>query len=275
MFEPFKFEERGLDRRSPGKLFLKDEKAGEKVRIHYHRSLEINLFNGINGVIHVESGEFSLKGVRAALLPPRQLHGYSIEPGGAILVGHIALDLLDDILRKESIIALLDRHEGPLFFDSLPEHPLLALSPEASPIMLTEYKTAELLFFLLSLCGEKEQTSPDTAMARREIEALKRIIDLVEEGFHRKLTLEKAARTAGISRSRFCRLFKTLTGLSFHRFLMEVRLENARNMLMEGQSVTSAAADCGFFDASHLIRHYRNRFGVRPGKTGLAEIHWK
>ncbi len=268
MFEPFKFEERGLDRRSPGKLFIKDEQAGEKVRIHYHRSLEINLFNNIDGVIQVESGEFSLKGMKAAILPPRQLHGYSIEPGGSILVGHIALDLLDDLLRKENISSLLDRYAGPLFFDPFPGHPLLTL-PAASPsLMLTDFQAAELLFFLLARCGEERCTEPEKVRDRRDSEALKRIIDLVEEGFHQKVSLEKAARTAGVSRSRFCRLFKALTGLSFHRFLLEVRLENARNMLLEGHSVTATAADCGFFDASHLIRHYRNRFGIPPGKTG-------
>jgi AraC-like DNA-binding protein len=275
MFEPFKFEERGLDRRSPGKLFIKDERAGEKVRIHYHQSLEINLFNGIDGAIHLEAGEFSLKGIRAAVLPPRQLHGYSIEPGGSILVGHIAPDLLDDVLRTEKIAALLDRYAGPRFFESFPAHPLLTLPPDASPLMLTDFHAAELLFFLLARCGEERRSEPEAVMDRRESEALKGIIDLVEEGFHRKLTLEKAARTVGVSRSRFCRFFKAVTGLTFHRFLLEVRLENARSMLLEGQSVTAAAADCGFFDASHLIRHYRSRFGVLPGKAGSVKKNWK
>lgn len=37
-------------------------------------------------------------------------------------------------------------------------------------------------------------------------------------------------------------------------------------MLADGKGPAEAAAACRFADQSHLTRHFRNAFGVTPGK---------
>ncbi len=40
----------------------------------------------------------------------------------------------------------------------------------------------------------------------------------------------------------------------------------ARQLLAVGESVTDAAVAVGFFDQSHLTRHFRRIVGVTPGR---------
>jgi AraC-like DNA-binding protein len=44
-----------------------------------------------------------------------------------------------------------------------------------------------------------------------------------------------------------------------------VRLARARRLLAEGKPATWVAYECGFSDQSHLIRRFKERYGVAPG----------
>lgn len=265
MFEPFKFEERGLGRTYPGKVFTKDESRGEKVRSHYHHSLEFNIFHTVRGTVRTGGREFLLEDTSLLILPPLLVHGYVIEPGGSITVGHISPALLDHLIDARSVGAFLARRAGPLFFSRLP-----ASAPPREEGMLPPFRAAALLFSLLELMenGSGPGGPAGVPSGLPEARVLKQVIDLVEREYPRNISLEEAAGITGMSRSRFCALFKRATGESFHRFHVKVRLENGARMIGEGASVTEAAAECGFFDASHFIRFFYDYFGHTPGKTG-------
>lgn len=61
------------------------------------------------------------------------------------------------------------------------------------------------------------------------------------------------------------RFFKKATGLSPHAYLVQLRLEKARQLLAEGESIVDVAFDTGFSDQSHLTRSFKSRFGIPPG----------
>jgi len=93
---------------------------------------------------------------------------------------------------------------------------------------------------------------------------LKQVIDYVEHHYGERITLSEAADIAGRSRSAFAEHFAALTGTTFHRFLLQVRLEYSCIHLSRGQTVTEVAHNCGFTDTSHFIRCFKACYRQTP-----------
>jgi AraC-like DNA-binding protein len=77
-------------------------------------------------------------------------------------------------------------------------------------------------------------------------------------------TLASLAASVGMSPFHFARVFRSLVGAPPHRLLRDVRLDRARCMLLDGESVTTTCYAVGFGNLSHFIRSFRRRFGTSP-----------
>lgn len=82
--------------------------------------------------------------------------------------------------------------------------------------------------------------------------------------------LADLARDAGLSRFQFLRGFTRATGLPPHAYLVQRRLQHARRLIARGTSLADTAAASGFFDQSHLTRHFVRCFGIAPGAYAAA-----
>ena len=61
------------------------------------------------------------------------------------------------------------------------------------------------------------------------------------------------------------RTFRQATGISFHEYRTKLRLERASSLLNSpGLTVDAIAAQCGFSDARHLRRLWKQTFGTSP-----------
>jgi AraC family transcriptional regulator len=82
-----------------------------------------------------------------------------------------------------------------------------------------------------------------------------------------EVTLEALAQERGLSRSHFARAFKKTTGLPAHRWLLDRRVERARELLLNSALPIADVADlCGFADQSHFARVFTHALGVSPGE---------
>ena len=94
---------------------------------------------------------------------------------------------------------------------------------------------------------------------------LKQAIDYIQAHLETDISLDEIAACVGISRYYFCRLFKQSTGLSPHQFVIQQRVERAKQLLRQGKmSLTEVAIACGFSHSSHLHRHFKRLTGVTP-----------
>jgi transcriptional regulator GlxA family with amidase domain len=88
---------------------------------------------------------------------------------------------------------------------------------------------------------------------------------VMEDNFCFNLKLEEFARLGSRSLSAFKRDFLRVHNTSPGKWLMEKRLNHARNLLTNlGKTVAGAAFESGFENASHFSRAFRLRFGVSP-----------
>ena len=77
-------------------------------------------------------------------------------------------------------------------------------------------------------------------------------------------SLEEVAEEACLSPSRFRHLFVEQTGMALRPYMLWRRLVKVFDLLMTGESLSTAAHLAGFADAAHLTRTCRRMFGVPP-----------
>lgn len=99
---------------------------------------------------------------------------------------------------------------------------------------------------------------------------LQRAIEYMRENLSQNITLEKLAATVNLSPYYFARLFKEEIGVAPHQYLIQQRVERAKQLLMEGNlNLAQIANYVGFADQSHLSRHFKQQLGISPKVLAL------
>lgn len=95
---------------------------------------------------------------------------------------------------------------------------------------------------------------------------IQRALHHIERHFTDAVYLEDLAALAGLSVCRFVTVFRRQIGLTPHRFICHRRIRYAKALLRDGVPMAQAASEAGFFDQSHLSRHFKSICGVTPGR---------
>jgi len=91
------------------------------------------------------------------------------------------------------------------------------------------------------------------------------IIQKMERSTEDPISPSELARSVNMSTRQLERLFRRYLNRSPKRYYMELRLEKARNLLLQtDMSVINVALACGFTSPSHFSKCYRNAFGHPP-----------
>jgi AraC-like DNA-binding protein len=91
------------------------------------------------------------------------------------------------------------------------------------------------------------------------------VLTYVREHLSEPLTVADMAEQVNLSPSAFAHLFRDVTGRSPYQFLKEMRLDRARELLVDGRfAVARVSKEVGYASVSHFISEFRTRFGVTP-----------
>lgn len=95
--------------------------------------------------------------------------------------------------------------------------------------------------------------------------AVQVIQDYLREHLAQRVTLDDLAHATGLSHYSVLRAFRRALGIPPHRYLTQLRVTRAAELLRTGLSPAQVAPAVGFADQSHLHRHFRRLVGVTPG----------
>lgn len=101
--------------------------------------------------------------------------------------------------------------------------------------------------------------------------AVLRACDFMESHCVDTIRSEELERITGLGRYELARQFRSVLGTSPHRFLVMRRLKRAKRLLADGGTLANVATDAGFADQAHLTRHFRNAFGMTPGRWVMLQ----
>jgi AraC-like DNA-binding protein len=169
---------------------------------------------------------------------------------------------LDEILGDRQPLALDLRFPQPLIRDVRLAQRFVELH-RALETRSWALERDTLLADWLHDAGGGAQTGGEPRRARRD-PALRRACELLHDELPANVTLAELERAAGVSRHRLSRLFRVAFGMPPHRFQLAQRIRLARRMLERGVAVADVAQATGFFDQSHLHRHFRATLGMTP-----------
>ncbi|MEL6168502.1 MAG: GlxA family transcriptional regulator [Pseudomonadota bacterium] len=94
---------------------------------------------------------------------------------------------------------------------------------------------------------------------------LSTVIQMMEANIEEPISPSILARDVGLSTRQLERLFRRYLNRSPKRYYMELRLQKARNLLMQtDMSVINVALACGFASPSHFSKCYRAQYGTTP-----------
>lgn len=95
--------------------------------------------------------------------------------------------------------------------------------------------------------------------------ALLKAIEYINEHLNRSIKTQDLAEYIGISQFHFSRLFKKSTGISPHQYVMQQRIERAKQLLTTADlAIADIALNCGFNSQSHLGKYFRQVTGMTP-----------
>lgn len=104
-------------------------------------------------------------------------------------------------------------------------------------------------------------SSPSAADERR----ISAVLRFIEANLHEPLPIERLASTAKMSQFHFLRIFKQVTQVTPHQYILRARLRKAAVRLKtRSDKVVEIALDAGFGDLSNFNHAFRAEFGVSP-----------
>ena len=122
----------------------------------------------------------------------------------------------------------------------------------------------EISGLLLQFFARLQNLEPD--VFRKDEDYITRALTYIHANYSEELRVSELAEELGLSRSYFCRLFKSRTSMSPQAYLVSYRLDMAaKEMVEQGISQKEAALRAGYGDVCSFSRMFRKKYGVSPG----------
>lgn len=129
--------------------------------------------------------------------------------------------------------------------------------------MLAPLVIREIVFRLLM--GQQGSRLTNMSVSGGYTNRINRALDRIRCDFDKPLRIDGLAREMGMSTSGFHHQFKTVTAMTPLQFQKQLRLQEARRLLL-GEDIDAATAGyrVGYEDAAHFSREYKRLFGLPP-----------
>jgi len=126
-----------------------------------------------------------------------------------------------------------------------------------------EFEEVELTKSVFVIDGNRITTAGGTASIDMMLKS--RVIQMMEQNIEEPISPAILARDVGMSTRQLERLFRRYLSRSPKRYYMELRLQKARNLLMQtDMTVINVALACGFASPSHFSKCYRSHYNTTP-----------
>jgi len=95
-------------------------------------------------------------------------------------------------------------------------------------------------------------------------EIIKNSIEYINDSLESNLSLDELSQNSNLSKYHFLRVFKKNVGLTPHHYILTQRIHKAKDLVLNGTTLSDAGLEVGFNDQSHFIRNFRKIYGYSP-----------
>ena len=101
---------------------------------------------------------------------------------------------------------------------------------------------------------------------------MKRVLQYIEENITKNPSVQELAACAGMERSYFTRRFKEIFKMCPRQFIYTRKMSAGAKALLNGSTVSAAAAACGYSDEKAFTRAFKRYMEVTPGEYKKCHI---
>ena len=251
--------------------------------VHWHDFIELIFIKKGYLQTTIKNTTFTIDEKELLVLMPGELHSFYYE-GGKILE-YIVIQIDSDIFQN----AAVDSREISAVYPYLFNY----WAPRSFLCSYEEVKKERVLPLINKLNSETQKKEPGYDLSvragllelfvwilrRRTLDIqlsaeagnisiyrkLQPALNYIWEHYKENITTNELAEKVNISTPHFCRIFKKLTGYSFHFYLRSLRsVEATRLLLTTDNSIGQIASLVGYNDVNFFIRIFKKQSGIPP-----------
>ena len=225
--------------------------AKSKVPLHDHNIYELVFFCEGRGESHTFKNHFLYEPNTCILYAPLTVHDeYHQTPTKTVCIGFtLDKEIFPTIQIKENTEQLF------LLKDKIAEE--LQNKKHNYPDMIDSI-VKEIVVIISRMHNATE-------ISQSEYYCLDSAITFINENFYSELNFKEIANTYGYSYDYFRHLFKNKFGISPHQYIIQIRLQRAKELLIQtNDSVQNIALKCGFENLSKFSYIFKKHFSAPP-----------
>jgi AraC-like DNA-binding protein len=188
---------------------------------------------------------------------------YRIIYASAKILGRIGLDVLG---RNFETV----HFRNPIFHDRSVFHSLLKLHLKLEQNISSPLEQeSEIISTIGSLLARHAEYNSVLQPVGKELRYTEVVRNYLRAHYSENITLSELASLTNLSPFHLLRSFREHVGVPPHEYQTQVRITHAGRLIRLGRPISEAALETGFFDQSHLSRHFKRITGMTPGYYSL------
>lgn len=245
--------------------------------LHWHE--EIELLYQLNGRsdIQIDGEKYQIQNKLLTVIDSRQVHSiHTYSDTSMFICVHISKKLIEkyipdiDLYRIYCIPDDIPDSQFPEYLSVCRQmEALLRLYITDKPAWQMESEGIILQVLAQLIRHFSRKSAPDeiglSSADRTSFNRIRDVITYVEEHFREPISLQDIAGHLGLGREYFCRFFKKNMGMSFLRYLNEVRISHVyRDLEQTDAPIAEIAEKNGFLNQKLFNRTFREMYGCTP-----------
>lgn len=235
---------------------------------HLHAWHELVIFEGVEGKLATEAGDYDLSGQCAVWIPRMLVHDFMIEQGDCSWT-LIQYDFHKcDTPEDDHILA------SCMGADDMDRLKNLALWIKTSTSAGHIDETRALLEVIKFVIARSEPLKSEMRTDDLYFNKLKPALTHLHSGNGFRLSLADAASRCSLSSSYFSRLFRQHIGMSYSAYSVQVRLKRAAiSLLSSRKPLKQISHENGFHQPAYFSAQFKKQYGVTPSMFRENALH--
>ena len=236
---------------------------------HFHVELEITYCLQGRFTLFQNGQKFDVCEGDVVLLGSNVVHEYCVTEPAKILLLEVGPMFLKSHFKQISGLALKNpvvKKDNSVFYANLHACIVSLLNEEKA-----KTATSDMMIYgeIYRMCAAiiRNTQAGDSLQMKKNTQHMEKALELIYYHYSEELSIEHVAEITGYVKSVFCKNFKKFTGIGFHSFLNNYRINTACYLLTETDlSIDEIATMVGFKDSKSFSRVFKDTTTTPPGQ---------
>lgn len=209
------------------------------------------------GIVEIGGNEYTCTPGSAILIDCRKYHYLHTYPGCTWSYKHMHFTVADglDYLVTKAVTFASKLESAEKYVDIIMEQ--LLYNQLNAPYLINKH-----IFDMLTEMATYELVAQNNTMSNK----MDIVAKYIQKNYSKNITIEELSGMIYVSPFHFSRQFKTHFGESPYQYIMRVRINKAKILLLQNRDIDFIVEACGFGTPSNFYRRFKTATGATPTK---------